>query len=60
MNEKILLVGFGIFTIISCLSILTPYFNTLFEYHNHQANLDQIYQNIEKIDNSLRLLLSLC
>jgi len=54
MNEKVLLVGFGIFTIISCLSILNPYFNNLFEYHNHQANLDNIYQNIEKIDNSLK------
>lgn len=54
MNEKLLLLGFGIFTIISFFSIINPYLNTLLEYDTHQKNYEMIRQNIEKIDTCIK------
>ncbi|TFF98836.1 MAG: hypothetical protein EU547_00045 [Promethearchaeota archaeon] len=53
MTEKLLLIGFGIFTIISFFSILNPYINVIFDYNNHQEEFDNIIQNIDEIDASI-------
>jgi hypothetical protein len=54
MNEKLLLLGFGIFTIISFFSIINPYLSILLEYNTHQKDYEMIRKNIEKIDTSIK------
>lgn len=54
MNEKLLLLGFGMFTIISFFSIINPYLSILLEYNTHQKDHEMIRKNIEKIDTSIK------